>query len=84
MNIPDLLRDTSLRHHEFPVCRERAFLAHAAVCPLPRRVADAVAEYARQATLDDQELPVRGTLVAETRERVARLVGAQPDEIALV
>lgn len=84
MNIPDLLRDASLRSHEFPVSHQRVFLAHAAVCPLPRRVADAVADYARQATLDDQELPVRGTLYAETRERVARLLGAQPDEIALV
>ncbi len=84
MNLHDLLHDPALRHHEFPVCRNRVFLAHAAVCPLPRRVAEAVSNYALQATLDDQELPVRHTLYSETRERVARLLGAADDEIALV
>ncbi len=84
MNIQDLLRDPALRHHEFPACRHRVFLAHAAVCPLPRRVAEAIAGYALQASLDDQELPVRASLVQESRERAARLIGAQPEEIALV
>lgn len=84
MNIPDLLQDDALRRHEFPVCRERIFLAHGAVCPLPRRVAEAISGYAFQATLDNQEQPVHGSLIHQTRERVAQLIGAQPDEIALV
>ncbi len=79
-----LLHDESLRRREFPVCTERAFLAHAAVCPLPRRVADAVAHYAQQATLDDQERPVLDSLVRDTRARAAQLIAASPDEIALV
>lgn len=84
MNIPDLLANPALRHHEFPACRNRAFLAHAAVCPLPRRVAEAVTGYAFQATLDDQELPARTQLYQDVRDRTAQLIGAQPDEIAIV
>ena len=84
MSLPDLLQNPNLRLQEFPVCRHRAFLAHAAVCPLPKRVADAIVRYTNQATHDDQELPVRSHLYSETRERIARLIGAQPDEIALV
>lgn len=84
MNLPDVLNNPELRLQEFPVCQHRAFLAHAAVCPLPQRVASAVASYATQASLDDQELPVRHSLYSQTRDRVAHLLGAQPDEIALV
>lgn len=84
MSLLDALQSSERRLQEFPVCRHRAFLAHAAVCPLPKRVADAIALYATQATRDDQELSVRNHLYSETRERVARLIGAQTDEIALV
>ncbi len=84
MTLPDVLTRESLRQEEFPVCKSKVFLAHAAVCPLPRRVAAAIAEYAHEAALDDQERPVLATLVRETRELAARLIGAQPDEIALV
>ncbi len=84
MTVPEILAHEELRRHEFPVCRHRTFLAHAAVCPLPRRVAEAVSGYAQQATLDDQERPVLDRLVQDSRELAARLVGAQPSEIALV
>lgn len=84
LSLSEILANEELRRAEFPVCRERVFLAHAAVCPLPRRVADAVASYARAATLDDQERPVLASLVRDTRAAAARLVGSQPDEIALV
>jgi selenocysteine lyase/cysteine desulfurase len=84
MNLTEILNDETLRQHEFPVCRDRVFLAHAAVCPLPRRVAEAVSAYAMTATGDDQERSVLSTLIGETRERVARLIGASPEEVALV
>ncbi|MBX3746225.1 MAG: aminotransferase class V-fold PLP-dependent enzyme [Verrucomicrobiae bacterium] len=84
MTVEEILGNEERRRHEFPVCRDRVFLAHAAVCPLPRRVAEAVAGYAQQATRDDQEQPVLAGLTRDTRERAARLIGAQPDEIALV
>lgn len=84
MTVAELLGNEELRRREFPVCRDKTFLAHAAVCPLPQRVASAVADYALQATFDDQEKPVLKDLVRDTRELAAGLIGAQPDEIALV
>ncbi len=84
MTVADILGNEELRRSEFPVCREKIFLAHAAVCPLPQRVAKAVADYACKATTDDQERPVLGHLVSETRELAASLIGSQTDEIALV
>ncbi|MBL9138896.1 MAG: aminotransferase class V-fold PLP-dependent enzyme [Verrucomicrobiales bacterium] len=84
MTLEQIQQDESLRQREFPVCRNKIFLAHAAVCPLPTRVANAIATYADGATLDDQEHAVLGTLARETRQRVARLIGAQEEEVALV
>lgn len=84
MTVAELLGNEELRQSEFPVCRDRIFLAHAAVCPLPGRVARAIADYAVEATRDDQERPVLGSLVRETRDLAAGLIGAGPEEIALV
>ena len=55
MTLNEILTNEELRRQEFPVVRDKIFLAHAGVCPLPRRVAEAVAECARQGTLGDQE-----------------------------
>ena len=41
MEIVELLNDETVRRREFPVCTRKTFLAHAAVCPLPRVAADA-------------------------------------------
>jgi selenocysteine lyase/cysteine desulfurase len=84
MNIAELHNDEALRRHEFPVAANKVFLAHAAVCPLPRRVAAAVEQCARAGALDDQEEAAPRTLLAETREAAARLLGARSSEIALV
>ena len=43
LSIAEIHRNEELRQHEFPVTKNKVFLAHAAVCPLPRRVADAIA-----------------------------------------
>src|SRR3989440_10023166 len=83
MTLSDLLSNEELRQHEFPVVREKIFLAHAGVCPLPRRVADAISECARQATLGDQEAFMLHRL-DDARKLGARLLNCQPDEIALV
>lgn len=84
MTLAEILSNEELRRHEFPVCREKIYLAHAAVCPLPRRVAEAIATYATAATQDDQEAIVLESLTARTRELAARLLSCQPAEIALV
>jgi len=83
MNLSELHGDEALRQREFPVTREKVFLAHAGVCPLPARVARAIAECAGQGTLGDQEAFMMHRL-AEARSLAARLIHCQPEEIALV
>jgi selenocysteine lyase/cysteine desulfurase len=84
MTLRELHENEALRRHEFPVTERKVFLAHGGVCPLPRRVAEAVSDYARQATEDDQEEIVLATVLQETRALAAALIGAEPEEIALV
>lgn len=52
MTLHELLQNESLRQHEFPVAKERLFLAHAAVCPLPNRVAEAMRGFLARMTTD--------------------------------
>jgi cysteine desulfurase/selenocysteine lyase len=83
MTLNEILTNEELRRHEFPVVRERIFLAHAGVCPLPRRIADAIAECARQGTLGDQEAFMLHRL-DDARKLASQLLNCQADEIALV
>ena len=83
MTLNEILANEELRRHEFPVARDKIFLAHAGVCPLPRRVADAISECARQGTLGDQETFMLHRL-DEARKLAAQLLNCQTDEIALV
>jgi selenocysteine lyase/cysteine desulfurase len=83
MTLQELHSNEALRQQEFPVAREKVFLAHAGVCPLPRRVADAISRYAQESTRGDQEARLTAFL-KETRQLGAKLLQAQADEIALV
>jgi selenocysteine lyase/cysteine desulfurase len=83
MTLAEILANEELRRHEFPVARDKIFLAHAGVCPLPRRVAAAIAECARQGTLGDQEAFMLHRL-DDARKLASQLLKCQPDEIALV
>src|SRR5476651_139059 len=83
MTLTEILADEELRRREFPVARDKIFLAHAGVCPLPRRVADAIAECAKQGTLGDQEAFMLYRL-DDARKLAAQLLNCQSDEIALV
>jgi cysteine desulfurase/selenocysteine lyase len=84
MTLPELLANEELRQNEFPVTRQGVFLAHAGDCPLPRRVADAVADYARQCTTGDQEKFVYPGILTEGRKLAAKFLNCQPDEAAFV
>ncbi len=84
MTLSEILSNEELRRHEFPVTKDKIFLGHAAVCPLPRRVAEAVREYSLIGTQGDQEALVPPALIRETRERTAQMINAKPEEIALV
>ena len=83
MTLAEILENEELRRREFPVAREKIFLAHAGVCPLPRRVADAVADCAAKSTLGDQEEFMLSRL-EDARKLGAQLLNCQSDEIALV
>lgn len=84
MTISELHADEALRRHEFPVVAKGPFLAHAGVCPLPRRVAEAMVRHTLASQASEQEVAGCGALIADTRLRIARLIGAQPEEVALV
>jgi cysteine desulfurase / selenocysteine lyase len=84
MTIAELHSNEDLRRHEFPVAETKVFLGHAAVCALPRRVSEAVAHYAFNATQGDQEALLPAIQIHKSRELAARLLNAKPEEIAFV
>ena len=84
MNIAELLSNEELRRHEFPVAEKKVFLAHAGVCPLPRRVSEAVSAYMREAMTGDQERFVYPEILTEGRKMVSGFLKCQPEEVAFV
>ena len=84
MTIEQIQANEALRLREFPVARETAYLAHAAVCPLPACARDAVSDYAAACTGGDQENFVPANLLRDTRQLASNLLGAELCEIALV
>ena len=80
----DLHSNEELRRHEFPVAAESAFFGHAGVCPLPRRVIDAMTDYALLCGRGDQEEAFPGSRFQAARRTAAQLLQAQMDEIAFV
>jgi len=84
MTLSGILANEELRRSEFPVARDKIFLAHAGVCPLPRRVAQAIADYAARGTTNDQETLVVPGRLNDARKLASQLLHCQPDEIALV
>ncbi|MBI2368739.1 MAG: aminotransferase class V-fold PLP-dependent enzyme [Deltaproteobacteria bacterium] len=70
---------------EFPVTRELIYFNHAGVAPLSRRVAEALvafqADYVRFGALHSARWDEQ---VEACRGRFARLIGAQPEEVAFV
>jgi cysteine desulfurase / selenocysteine lyase len=84
MTLTEILSNEELRHHEFPVTRDKIFLGHAGDCPLPRRVAEAIAEYVRESTTGDQEKFVYPAILDQGRKLAAQLLKCQPAEVAFV
>ncbi len=70
---------------QMPVSRTVAYFDHAAVAPLTAPAAQAIADYAAQAR-DQGDLPWLdwSATVARLRTDAASLLGASPDEVALV
>ena len=80
----NFLSDEKLRRELFPVCRNRIFFGHAGVTALPAFVADAVCDYTRQSSENQQEFDEVLRQVKEARQTCATFIGAQPEEIALL
>lgn len=84
MSLHQIVSDEAVRRREFPVASEHVFLAHAAVTALPRVAVEAVQEYLRRGSEDSQETPWANQQIRHAREVAAKLIGASPDEIALL
>ena len=83
MTLAEILSDEELRQREFPVGKNKIFLSHGAVCPLPRRVAQAMNDCASEGMLGDQEAFVLHRL-KDARAAGAKLLNCQPEEVSLV
>ena len=84
MLLTEILANEESRRREFPVAREKIFLAHAGVCPLPHRVAQAIADYAARGTGGDQESLVFPERLNDARRLASQLLNCQPEEVSLV
>lgn len=84
MTVAQVLADEGVRRSEFPVCESKVFLAHARVCPLPRRVANAMNAYSERCMHGDQADMLEPGFETTTRAAAAQLIGAQPQEVAFV
>ncbi|MFY9549687.1 MAG: aminotransferase class V-fold PLP-dependent enzyme, partial [Thermoanaerobaculia bacterium] len=70
---------------EFPVRRNLVYLNHAAVAPLPRRVADAMtAHFANVRDRGAADWRRWFGEIEKTREKAARFIGAPPAEVAFL
>ncbi|HTG43268.1 MAG TPA: aminotransferase class V-fold PLP-dependent enzyme [Verrucomicrobiae bacterium] len=84
MTLADLQSNEELRQFEFPVTRDKIYLGHAGVSPLPRRVHEAINRYTTGSTLNDQEFVLHSTWLRETRQFAANFIGAKTEEIAFI
>jgi cysteine desulfurase / selenocysteine lyase len=84
MTVEELQSDEALRNREFPVTREKIYLAHAAVCAFPRRVQEAIANYAQGASLSQQEAVMAPGWLQDTRQLAAKFLGVKFEEVAFV
>jgi cysteine desulfurase / selenocysteine lyase len=84
VTVQEILSNEELRRREFPVAQNKIFLAHAGDCPLPHRVAQAVADYAHASASYDQEALIYPKALEDGRRLAAQLLNCQSEEIALV
>jgi selenocysteine lyase/cysteine desulfurase len=84
MTLTELFANEELRRHEFPVTRDQIFLAHGGDCPLPRRVAEAIAQYARNAATGDQEKFVYPQILSDGRKLAGQILNCKPEAVAFV
>lgn len=76
--------DWAAFRRQMPITRRYAYFDHAAVSPLPEPARAAVAQWAEEAAVDgDSAWPNWARQAEELRRRLAELLGASSEEIAL-
>lgn len=70
---------------EFPILQDQIFFNHAAVAPLPTRSAESLRRWSHEAQTRIGEVwPQWSAALRRARENTARLIGADPDDVAFV
>ena len=82
--LASLVDDEEARRREFPICRRKAYFAHAAVAPLPQTVVSAMTSYLEYSSQEGRDFPEVWAKLADVRMAAAQLIGAAPEEIALI
>ncbi len=83
LSIDHILADEPLRHRLFPVTKQRIFLAHAGVAPLPGPTVEALKHEAERASINQEGVDYV-TEIESIRRVSARLINANSDEVALL
>lgn len=79
-----LIDDEEKRRIAFPICRNKIFMAHAAVTALPRVVADAIIRFTEESAANFENFTALLKSIQEARVSAANLIGSSPEEIALI
>src|ERR1700736_6509383 len=82
--LSELVNNEEKRKTAFPICRNKIFMAHAAVTALPRVVADAIIRFTEESAANFENFSALLKSIQETRASAANLIGASPEEIALI
>jgi cysteine desulfurase / selenocysteine lyase len=82
--LQELISNEEKRRAAFPICRNKIFMAHAAVTALPRVVADAIIRFAEESAANFENFAALLKSIQEARSSAARLIGSSPDEVALI
>jgi selenocysteine lyase/cysteine desulfurase len=80
----ELVGNEEKRREAFPICRNKVFMAHAAVAALPRVVADAIIRYTEESAASFENFAALLKSIQEARVSAANLIGGSPDEVALI
>ncbi len=79
-----LVDNEEKRREAFPICRNKIFMAHAAVTALPRVVADAIIRFTEESAANFENFAALLKSIQEARASAANLIGSSPEEIALI
>src|ERR1700732_5005329 len=82
--LQDLIENEEKRRAVFPICRNKIFMAHAAVTALPRPVADAIIRFTEERPPNFENFSALLKSIQETRASAASLIGSSSEEIALI